>query len=370
MLGHQVQGKMTEENISNSSYLSAVMTTTGNDEDQTTVTMTTSLSRGVAFYFQCLVVAIGFVGAAANGVILYAMIVSKQHKKQFLIFNQNMLDLCSSLLLIYTFILRILNIRQTAVQTGVPGYLQCTLLFSGSLLWGATNGSIINLMSIAIERYLKVVHPTRSKKVLRKSVIYSAAAFAWIGGYAYNITVVFSTSEMVDGVCYLFLMWSSRAAAIAHGIWYFVSFYVIVLSIFIFCYRRILIVIRNQARVMATHSGPGPSTAQTNSNRIQANVIKTMIFVSAFYVITFTPTMVYYPVNTIKPGRAATDTGRSIVLLCAFLYITANPFIYAVKFDPVRRVLVKLVRLIPCKKSQPANESVDTAGTRADQKPN
>jgi len=29
-------------------------------------------------------------------------------------------------------------------------------------------GSMINLLSITIERYIKVVHPNRSKKVLRR----------------------------------------------------------------------------------------------------------------------------------------------------------------------------------------------------------
>jgi len=32
------------------------------------------------------------VGAAANALILYAMIASNQHKKQLLIFNQNIFD--------------------------------------------------------------------------------------------------------------------------------------------------------------------------------------------------------------------------------------------------------------------------------------
>ena len=40
----------------------------------------------------------------------------------------------------------------------------------------------------------------------------------------------------------------------------------------------------------------------------------------------------------------------------AFLYICANPFVYAVKFNPVRRVLVGL---IPWKKSQQAGGSVE-----------
>ena len=92
----------------------------------------------------------------------------------------------------------------------------------------------------------------------------AAVAFAWISGIVYNMALVFTTSEVVDGVCYGFVFWKSRVAEVAHGSWNFITFIVVVLFIFVFCYGRILVVIRRQASVMAGHSGPGSSTtAQT-----------------------------------------------------------------------------------------------------------
>jgi len=52
-------------------------------------TVVTSSSRGAEFYFQVAVLVIGVMGAAANALIIYAMVVSNQHRKQLLIFNQN-----------------------------------------------------------------------------------------------------------------------------------------------------------------------------------------------------------------------------------------------------------------------------------------
>ena len=46
----------------------------------------------------------------------------------------------------------------------------------------------------------------------------------------------------------------NEAVGIIHAIWYIMSFYVIILSIIIFGYWRILVVIRRQARLMAGHS--------------------------------------------------------------------------------------------------------------------
>jgi len=137
----------------------------------------------------------------------------------------------------------------------------------------------------------------------------------------------------------------------AYFTWYVASFYIIILVIFIFCYGRILIAIRRQASVMAghTHSAAGSNTTQTQSHQIQFNVIKTMILVSTFYVIAWGPSGVYYfqlwldHSNLIISDRSYYHAS----IFIGFLYTSANPFIYATKFNPVRKVLKDM---IPCMK--------------------
>ena len=70
------------------------MTTTP-DAGALTSSVTSSSSSSSGFYFQCVVVGVGVVGAAANALILYALVVSKHHSKHLLIFNQNALDFAS-----------------------------------------------------------------------------------------------------------------------------------------------------------------------------------------------------------------------------------------------------------------------------------
>jgi len=315
-------------------------------------TLTTSLSHGSGFYFQYAVMIIGIVGTTANALILYAMVASKQHKKQLLIFNQNALDLCSCVLLVVIFTMKICNIH----LTGTLGYWLCMILLSENLLWISINGSTINLMSITIERYIKVVHPKWSKKLLRKWVRCSAAAFAWIIATVYSMALTFSTSAVIDGVCYGYVIWKSKMAAVIHGIWNYGSFFLLAIFVFIFCYGKILLVIRRQAHVMASHSCPGQSTSQsqTQSSQIQSNIIKTMILVSTFYVITWTPSSTFFLITHIYSDLTLVDTVHYVFMFLGFFYISANPFIYAMKFNPVRRVLVGL---IPWKKSQQASVS-------------
>jgi len=306
--------------------------------------MTSSSSLGTEFYFHCAVAVIGVVGTAANALILYAMWASKQHKKQVLIFNQNVLDFFSSFFMVVSYSLKLCNIH----LSGSVGYWLCMMLLSDSLIWTGAVGSVINLGSITIERYLKVVHPISSKKKLHNWVIYSAMTFSWIGSFIYNAALVFPTTAVLDGACHPYVIWNSETEGMISFIYSLVSFYIIILLIFVYCYWRILIVIRRQARVMAIHNANGPSAAQHINNQIQANVIKTMIFVSAFYAISWLPHYIYVMYMTVSPNVIFVDFGYYVALSVAFLYTCTNPFVYATKFDPVKQVLLGLIH---CKKT-------------------
>jgi len=339
-------------------HLSVAMTTnTAGDVTQTTVAASSS-SRGTEFYFQCAVVVIGVVGTAANALILYGLVASKQHKKHVLIVNQNVLDFFSCLLLVITYALKLCNFY----LTGDGGYWFCMLLLSENPLWCVIMASKINLAIVTIERYLKVVYATWSKKKLRNWMIYSAMAFAWISGFLASFPVVFPTSDVVDGVCYGYAIWQSRQAQMAYGIWYFIVFYLDMILMIIFCYWRILAAIRRQARVMAGHSAAGSNTAQSQTRKMQINIIKTMILVSAFYIISDTPTNIYYLLVNIKANLTLLESGYYAVFFISFFYFCANPFIYATRFEPVKRVLLSL---IPCVKTpvQPI-ESVSMHASR------
>ena len=139
---------------------------------------------------------------------------------------------------------------------------------------------------------------------------------------------------------------------ISYAIFYFLFFYVVILVTFVFCYWRILVIIRRQAQVMAGYDTVGPSTSQVHSHQIESNVVKTMILVSAFHAITDLPINIHYMlINTNVP---LIGSSYYALMFISFFYFCANPFIYAIKFDPVKNALL---RLIPCKNTdvQPIN---------------
>ena len=332
-----IKGEMREES-STTSQLSDAMTT--KEETSTTGgnTMTSSSSPGSEFYFHLAVVVIGVIGTAANALILYALVASKQHKKHVLIVNQNALDLFSCIFLIITYSVKLCSIR----LIGWIGYWLCVLILTDNILWCGIVGSTINLATITIERYIKVVHNTK----VRNWIIYSAIAFAWIGSIVCNAVAVLLSSDLINGICYVFIF-KNKSDQIIYFFWHFASFYLIILLIFIICYGRILHVIRRQAKIMSSHNAASTSTATTQSNQRKINVIKTMILVSGSFAVMWLPNHISALLILLSPNPKL-DSGYYVSLFIAFLYICCNPFIYATKFDPVKEILI---RMIPCKKT-------------------
>jgi len=329
------------------SHLPVAITTNDAVTTQTTSgnMITLMYLSGYNFYLRCALVVMGVAGTAGNAFVIYALVASKQHKKHPLIVNQNALDFACSFFLVVCKVVELCNIR----FTGSLGYWLCMLIHSETLIAYTMYGSRINIAAITVERYLKVVHSVWSKKRLRSWMIRSTMAFCWLVGTV-QVSWNAATRSVRNGVCYAVISTELLMGAMW---WYIITFYGVVFAIFNFCYGRILMTIRRQAHVMAAYSTAGPSTAP-RTQQIQTNVIKTMILVSAFYVICHLLQAVQYIAyvcaNTeLVKNAYITDAARIV----QFFYITTNPFIYAIKFDPVKKVLKDLIlRCMPSKLAQ------------------
>ena len=324
---------------SSASYLSVVMTMTGMTQNTGGNTVVPSSPRGVEFYLQCAVLVIGIVGTVQNAVIIYALVASKQHKKQVLIFHQNVLDFTCSFFVVIVYSVKLSNIS----FSGSVGYWLC-LLVNEQLAWYPSSCGVINLAMITIERYLKVVHPVWSKNKLRNWMIYTAMAISMIVIFINDVVILIPTNTIIDGVCYNVVLWPSNTLRLIYLIWIIIIYYVFIIIIFIYCYWRILLVIRRQAQVMA-----GSSAAQAQSNKARNNVVKTMIIVSAFYAILWLPAYTSQFVMTVNPHAIPLlESFYYAAVFLAYSYMIINPFIYAISFDPVKRILLEM---IPCKKN-------------------
>ena len=69
------------------------------------------------------------------------------------------------------------------------------------------------------------------------------------------------------------------------------------------------------------------------------------------FAVTWVPAHIYVLqvlINGMNPNLATDSLLGYAAMSVSYLYNCINPFIYAIKFDPVKRILL---RLIPCKKT-------------------
>ena len=279
--------------------------------------------------------------------VLYALIAehaqnTKKRAINLLIINQNLLDMSSCILVVISY-----SIRLRPYVGGVLGYFICIIFDSDGAVYSTLNASVINLIILTIERYLKVVHPFWSKKNLKRWMIHAAMVFAWIGGTLFAMTAVFTTTPMTDGECLAYYIWQSPAARMVYMTMMCIMFFVIPLVTFIYCYGRIVIVMRRQMRVMAGHNVEGSaqmSASQMQSKRIKWNII---IIVSITFIICWFPINIYFIIVDVSVPNGGVFVGYFFTMFMAYLNTCMNPFIYALKHDGVKE---RLARLIVCHK--------------------
>jgi len=272
---------------------------------------------------------------------------TKKRTVNWLIINQNLLDLTCCVLLVVTLSLRVSGIY----WTGALGYIVCSLILSANSVYCVLNASVINLMSVTVERYLKVVYPFWSKKHLKDWMIKAAIVFSWVAGILSMGPLGFVTSVVVDGICFGYQVYfETPEIKNGYGIWNFASFFLIPLIVFVYCYGHMVVVMRKQMRVMAGHNveGSAQSASQAQSKRIKWNIIKTMIIVSAFFTVCWFPMNVYIMIEENILLSSELMIGYIIMTSLPYVNISLNPFIYAAKHDGIRRILA---RMIKCRRS-------------------
>jgi len=98
-------------------------------------------------------------------------------------------------------------------------------------------------------------------------------------------------------------------------------------------------------RVMAGHNvgASAQSASQAQSKRVKWNVIKTMIIVSTFFIICWSPLNLYVMAveNWLVSGELI--IGYVVTLFLPYVNISLNPFIYATKHEGVRRILARMI---------------------------
>ena len=127
---------------------------------------------------------------------------------------------------------------------------------------------------IALERYVKVVHAILHKKYFRKWMVSAAVAFCWVDSSLLNYPIAWVSSGIDHSQCFYIPPLPNAFSYEAYVVFIFTWQFFLPLVVLFYCYVRILIVIRRQAKF---HGGNNPAENATNENdeRVQTNIIKT-----------------------------------------------------------------------------------------------
>jgi len=315
---------------------------------------TRQLAITIQLYFKYAIVAIGVFGTVANALVLYALILhhvrdAKRRAINLLIINQNVLDLLSCMLLLISVSIQI----NDPYVIGTSGVFLCAVFFNNNATHSALQGSVFNLVALTIERYVKVVHPFWSRNHSKRWMIHASMAFVWSVVVVTTITPFITMAvEVKDGSC---LSSASNGEASVTD-WIFeigvlLIFFLLPLIIFVYCYGRIVVVMRRQMRVMAGHNVEGisaqKSAAQAQSKRVKWNIIKTMLMVSVAFIMCFLPNYIYFLVPAYLRQSTNWQLALDPTVFVIYLNVCMNPFIYALKHDGVKS---QLACLIVCRK--------------------
>ena len=157
-------------------------------------------------YSECCVIGIGIVGTLANGVVIIIFLSKARTKKlstsSEFILNQLSVDLfsCISLILVYGW--KIAN--STLGKSWNPTV--CFLFGPETVLWAGVTSSIVNLIFITLERYLKIVHNPLHQKYYHKWMTHCLVALAWISG-SIIFPPNFVSFRSAGGVCIALYSW-------------------------------------------------------------------------------------------------------------------------------------------------------------------
>ena len=308
------------------------------DSLPTTEALVEESNFSVLFIFQCGAILTGIVGVFTNGLVLAALLSKDRIKRTVNIFiiNQVTLDLFSCAFLSITYAMKVSSIR----FVGTFGSFLCYVFDSDMITCVGLTGSIASLVLIAAERYFLIVYPILHKTQVKRWLVIALGTIPWLEGVLVNIAV-FWASAVVDGVCFRSNFWKSEAARLTYSICMMLLTFYIPLALLVFFYGSVLVVVRQRSKVFQGHyNNQDMSTVlQTNAHRAQMNIISTMIIVSVAFAVCWFPRQIWYLLYTIKYNVPNNDTLYKLSTFLIFLNICLNPFIYAVKLDPVKKKL-------------------------------
>ena len=296
----------------------------------------------VELVFQSCVITIGMIGSLANGMVITMIGVVHYKKKKMatstkFILNQLALDLFSCMSLVLD------NSWKIANTKSVWNFMSCAFISSGVTTWIGVNGSIVNLVVVTLERYVKIVHNSSYQRYYRNWITYVLIAFAWIVGVVTMIPADFLTIGFSNGICQPYKIWPNNQGSTMYATGMFILNYTIPMLVFIVCYARILTFIRTSAGFFSNPTNLTNPSLTNMHLKSQVTLIKTMVLITVVFGLFWSPnnilTVTYFlDIPSLHDNPFVWTIAWNTTLFLGFLTVCIHPFIYGTRIGDVKKV--------------------------------
>ncbi|XP_038068960.1 galanin receptor 2a-like [Patiria miniata] len=284
------------------------------------------LLDGVNTIIACLTV-------LGNGMVITVMLLRRRVFSSFtnrLILHQSIVD-CVAGVVFFLWRVVFQNVyKNVSFESNIYDQFICRFISVDYFLWCLDVTSTYNLVMISLERFMATCHPVKHRNTWTPAKQKFAVGTAWAIGFIYGLHFIFMF-EARQGRCRFIEV--EIDLQIVQALAVITIEYLVPITILIYTYSRIFIVIKKSANPLN-----GPRNAM---NKVKRNVLVTTMLIAVMFVVCWTPTEVFYVnayISRIWEGWLyATITG----LLACNMFV--NPVIYCFKYEHFRSELRNLV---------------------------
>ena len=186
-------------------------------------------------------ITIGCIGLIGNTFVVVVIVGFTSMYKQIanlFVINQSIIDAVSSLLVIIQMSSSFSpNIVLTPNQ--FASELYCRMWHSQLLLWAAYAASTYNLVSLTIERYLKLIHAHVHKSFFTPRSAKFLILFVWLFGFL-QVSYGIPTTVIIDTKCYTNSLWPNDVIQNVTGYIIIALQYWIPILVFVVAYTKMI----------------------------------------------------------------------------------------------------------------------------------
>ena len=281
------------------------------------------------------VAALGILG---NLIVIVVISKSSKMRKTFaniLILNQSCIDFIASLLVILS------TTTRTSVRdlSGISGDLFCKLWLSDLPLWALLTASSYALLVLTVERYVAIVHPIFHHNVVSKRKVYLLAGSAWLTGPIVIMCLLIPTSGVIGCRCRVLSIFPSDVWKGFCGVMMFVCAYLIPMSVYITCYSKIFLCIRNR---VVPQTEVVSNEAVSQKARSRRNVLKTLVIIVVCYIICNSWNQFTFLFFNLGYQVDFSSAFYHFTVIATFANSCINPIIYALQYETFQKEFRKV----------------------------